>query len=168
MRCFSFDRDCLSCSHRHSDNFHTSYGRQAAGRHGPLGHPGSHRAPQQHARMLVKFETKSNRVKGLAFHPKRCVLRACALCLPLQSSAVRSRLTTALCRPWILASLHSGVIQVRVQSPRICVHSRADTCLVARSCGHAQLQPVDSSGLFCSSAVPRQRPSPTLASQCCS
>lgn len=35
---------------------------------------------------LTKFETKSNRVKGLSFHPKR---------------------------PWILASLHSGVIQVR-------------------------------------------------------
>ncbi|KAI4992111.1 hypothetical protein ZWY2020_041974 [Hordeum vulgare] len=35
--------------------------------------------------MLTKFETKSNRVKGLAFHPWR---------------------------PWILASLHSGVIQM--------------------------------------------------------
>ncbi|GMH39915.1 hypothetical protein BSKO_07819 [Bryopsis sp. KO-2023] len=35
--------------------------------------------------MLTKFETKSMRVKGLAFHPKR---------------------------PWILASLHSGVIQL--------------------------------------------------------
>ena len=35
--------------------------------------------------MLTKFETKSNRVKGLAFHPRR---------------------------PWILASLHSGVIQM--------------------------------------------------------
>ena len=35
--------------------------------------------------MLTKFETKSNRVKGLTFHPKR---------------------------PWILASLHSGVIQL--------------------------------------------------------
>ncbi|KAJ7564293.1 hypothetical protein O6H91_02G011500 [Diphasiastrum complanatum] len=35
--------------------------------------------------MLVKFETKSNRVKGLSFHPRR---------------------------PWILASLHSGVIQL--------------------------------------------------------
>ncbi|PIA60556.1 hypothetical protein AQUCO_00300208v1 [Aquilegia coerulea] len=33
--------------------------------------------------MLTKFETKSNRVRGLSFHPKR---------------------------PWILASLHSGVI----------------------------------------------------------
>lgn len=36
-------------------------------------------------RMLVKFETTSNRVKGLAFHAKR---------------------------PWILASLHNGVIQL--------------------------------------------------------
>jgi len=36
-------------------------------------------------KMLVKFENKSNRVKGLAFHPKR---------------------------PWILASLHNGVIQL--------------------------------------------------------
>ncbi|KAL3514715.1 hypothetical protein ACH5RR_027432 [Cinchona calisaya] len=35
--------------------------------------------------MLTKFETKSNRVKGLSFHSKR---------------------------PWILASLHSGVIQL--------------------------------------------------------
>eukprot|EP00184_Porphyridium_aerugineum_P008209 CAMPEP_0184692534 /NCGR_PEP_ID=MMETSP0313-20130426/977_1 /TAXON_ID=2792 /ORGANISM="Porphyridium aerugineum, Strain SAG 1380-2" /LENGTH=1312 /DNA_ID=CAMNT_0027150371 /DNA_START=407 /DNA_END=4345 /DNA_ORIENTATION=+ len=35
--------------------------------------------------MLTKFETKSNRVKGLSFHPKR---------------------------PWILSSLHSGSIQL--------------------------------------------------------
>ncbi|KAJ9518428.1 hypothetical protein QJQ45_018452 [Haematococcus lacustris] len=35
--------------------------------------------------LLLKFETKSNRVKGLAFHPKR---------------------------PWVLASLHNGVIQL--------------------------------------------------------
>ncbi|KAL0487441.1 COPI alpha [Acrasis kona] len=35
--------------------------------------------------MLIKFETKSNRVKGLSFHPKR---------------------------PWILASLHTGIIQL--------------------------------------------------------
>ncbi|KAJ1983510.1 hypothetical protein H4R34_001235 [Dimargaris verticillata] len=35
--------------------------------------------------LLTKFETKSNRVKGLAFHPKR---------------------------PWILASLHNGCIQL--------------------------------------------------------
>ncbi|PNW73616.1 hypothetical protein CHLRE_13g565850v5 [Chlamydomonas reinhardtii] len=35
--------------------------------------------------MLTKFETKSNRVKGLSFHPKR---------------------------PWVLASLHSGVVQL--------------------------------------------------------
>ncbi|CAN1836475.1 Coatomer subunit alpha-1 [Linum perenne] len=35
--------------------------------------------------MLTKFETKSNRVKGLSFHSKR---------------------------PWVLASLHSGVIQL--------------------------------------------------------
>jgi len=35
--------------------------------------------------MLAKFETKSNRVKGLIFHVKR---------------------------PWILASLHNGVIQL--------------------------------------------------------
>ncbi len=37
------------------------------------------------ANMLTRFETKSNRVKGLSFHPKR---------------------------PWILGSLHSGVIQL--------------------------------------------------------
>ncbi|KAA8491996.1 Coatomer subunit alpha [Porphyridium purpureum] len=35
--------------------------------------------------MLTKFETKSNRVKGLAFHPKR---------------------------PWVLSTLHSGSIQL--------------------------------------------------------
>lgn len=35
--------------------------------------------------MLTKFETKSNRVKGLAFHPHR---------------------------PWVLASLHNGVVQL--------------------------------------------------------
>jgi WD40 repeat protein len=35
--------------------------------------------------MLTKFESKSNRVKGLAFHPQR---------------------------PWILTSLHNGVIQL--------------------------------------------------------
>uniref|UniRef100_A0A2C9L6T8 Uncharacterized protein n=1 Tax=Biomphalaria glabrata TaxID=6526 RepID=A0A2C9L6T8_BIOGL len=35
--------------------------------------------------MLTKFETKSARVKGLTFHPKR---------------------------PWALASLHNGVIQL--------------------------------------------------------
>ena len=42
--------------------------------------------------MLTKFETKSNRVKGLAFHPKRSVSAcvywamsccACSLCLML-------------------------------------------------------------------------------------
>ena len=35
--------------------------------------------------MLSKFESKSNRVKGLCFHPTR---------------------------PWILASLHNGLIQL--------------------------------------------------------
>lgn len=35
--------------------------------------------------MLIKFESKSNRVKGLAFHPKR---------------------------PWLLASLHNGSVQI--------------------------------------------------------
>lgn len=35
--------------------------------------------------MLTKFETKSARVKGLSFHPKR---------------------------PWVLSSLHNGVIQL--------------------------------------------------------
>lgn len=36
-------------------------------------------------RMLTKFETKSPRVKGLAFHVNR---------------------------PWVLASLHNGVLQL--------------------------------------------------------
>eukprot|EP00035_Acanthoeca_spectabilis_P020209 m.431665 g.431665 ORF g.431665 m.431665 type:complete len:1324 (+) comp17334_c0_seq1:16-3987(+) len=40
---------------------------------------------QQQATMLSKFESKSNRVKGIAFHPKR---------------------------PWVIASLHSGVLQL--------------------------------------------------------
>lgn len=35
--------------------------------------------------MLIKLDTKSARVKGVAFHPKR---------------------------PWVLASLHIGVIQL--------------------------------------------------------
>jgi coatomer subunit alpha len=35
--------------------------------------------------MLTKFESKSNRVKGLSFHP---------------------------IRPWILTSLHNGIIQL--------------------------------------------------------
>lgn len=35
--------------------------------------------------MIIKFETKSQRVKGLSFHPKRS---------------------------WILASLHNGAIQL--------------------------------------------------------
>ena len=35
--------------------------------------------------MLIKFESKSNRVKGVSFHPKR---------------------------PWILASLHNGAVQL--------------------------------------------------------
>jgi coatomer protein complex subunit alpha (xenin) len=35
--------------------------------------------------MLIKFESKSNRVKGISFHPKR---------------------------PWILASLHNGTVQL--------------------------------------------------------
>ena len=30
------------------------------------------------AAMLTKFETKSNRVKGLSFHPKRCFSRTAA------------------------------------------------------------------------------------------
>ncbi|KCV69616.1 hypothetical protein H696_04035 [Fonticula alba] len=41
--------------------------------------------PGGSGRMLVKFETKSNRVKGVAFHPRR---------------------------PWVIASLHTGVIQL--------------------------------------------------------
>lgn len=43
------------------------------------------RFEKEEDKMLTKFETKSNRVKGLSFHSKR---------------------------PWILASLHSGVIQL--------------------------------------------------------
>ena len=43
------------------------------------------KAGQEAGRMLTKFETKSPRVKGLAFHATR---------------------------PWVLASLHNGVIQL--------------------------------------------------------
>jgi hypothetical protein len=43
--------------------------------------------PVLFVRLLPHPRTKSNRVKGLSFHPKR---------------------------PWILASLHSGVLQVCV------------------------------------------------------
>lgn len=35
--------------------------------------------------MIVKFETKSNRVKGISFHPTR---------------------------PWVITSLHSGAVQL--------------------------------------------------------
>jgi hypothetical protein len=45
---------------------------------------------------LTKFETKSSRVKGLDFHPKR---------------------------PWVLASLHNGVIQVRFIAFIVCLVS---------------------------------------------
>ena len=48
------------------------------------------------ANMLTKFETKSNRVKGLAMHPGR---------------------------PWVLSSLHNGVIQLwdyRCVDARVC------------------------------------------------
>jgi WD40 repeat protein len=45
----------------------------------------SHSTMAQNNSFLIKFETKSNRVKGLAFHPKR---------------------------PWIAASLHNGIVQI--------------------------------------------------------
>jgi WD40 repeat protein len=45
----------------------------------------SHSTMAQNNSFLIKFETKSNRVKGLAFHPKR---------------------------PWIAASLHNGTVQI--------------------------------------------------------
>ena len=62
--------------------------------------------------MLIKFETKSMRVKGISFHPTR---------------------------PWVLTSLHSGVIQlwdykIRTQIDRFDEHSggrkeRDDVCV---------------------------------------
>ena len=48
--------------------------------------------------MLTKFESKSARVKGLAFHPVR---------------------------PWVCASLHNGVIQLCVQSTQHLVLNHA-------------------------------------------
>lgn len=42
-------------------------------------------AAPKYPQHLIKLETRSNRVKGLAFHPRR---------------------------PWILTSLHNGVIQL--------------------------------------------------------
>ena len=104
--------------------------------------------------MLTKFETKSNRVKGLSFHPKRYVTRARSIYVSIYVSIFSlslprafvvvvvvillllaflflsfflfktSKLSFSLClaftflfvylfgRPWILASLHSGVIQL--------------------------------------------------------
>ena len=47
-----------------------------------LGGLGGRRAEVE---MLTKFETKSNRVKGLSFHPSR---------------------------PWVLCSLHNGIVQL--------------------------------------------------------
>ena len=68
--------------------------------------------------MLTKFETKSNRVKGLSFHPKRCEAEP-ADSRGQSQSAVQDPLLCVLIltattghRQWILASLHSGVIQV--------------------------------------------------------
>ena len=69
--------------------------------------------------MLTKFETKSNRVKGLSFHPKRCEVEVPVSRDPSQPAMHDPRLfcviiltATAGHRQWILASLHSGVIQV--------------------------------------------------------
>ena len=54
--------------------------------------------------MLTKFDSKSNRVKGLSFHPRR---------------------------PWILAALHNGCLQVRLRlasaPARLRAPSRAPT-----------------------------------------
>ena len=47
--------------------------------------PSSKSHHQSQYQMLTKFESKSSRVKGIAFHPKR---------------------------PWVLSSLHSGLIQL--------------------------------------------------------
>ena len=49
------------------------------------GSPRVIKQPKPRATMLTKFESKSARVKGLAFHPVR---------------------------PWVAASLHNGVIQL--------------------------------------------------------
>lgn len=47
--------------------------------------PSNVESQQYSYQMLTKFESKSSRVKGIVFHPKR---------------------------PWVLASLHSGLIQL--------------------------------------------------------
>ncbi|KAF1984474.1 Coatomer, alpha subunit [Aulographum hederae CBS 113979] len=47
----------------------------------------------QYPSMLTKFESKSSRAKGIAFHPKR-------------------RVPSSLNKPWILVSLHSSTIQL--------------------------------------------------------
>jgi hypothetical protein len=57
---------------------------------------------------LTKFETKSNRVKGLSFHPKR---------------------------PWIVASLHNGVIQVPHQIQKSDKFLLLESCQLCCSCG---------------------------------
>jgi coatomer protein complex subunit alpha (xenin) len=48
---------------------------------------GRYKLRRASAVMLTKFDSKSNRVKGLSFHPRR---------------------------PWILAALHNGCLQVRL------------------------------------------------------
>ena len=78
--------------------------------------------------MLTKFETKSNRVKGLSFHP--CVLSAslCSLFPPSSLALLEGGapahvaeahvLTLLGCprvhrsRPWVLCSLHNGIVQL--------------------------------------------------------
>lgn len=55
--------------------------------------------------MLTKFESKSARVKGLAFHPVR---------------------------PWVCASLHNGVIQLYVYVARDWSDSASDSTVESR------------------------------------
>jgi hypothetical protein len=62
-------------------------------------------------KMLIKFENRSNRVKGLSFHPTR---------------------------PWILASLHNGAVQlwdctyrIALQHLQQLAHSTLLLCMLA-------------------------------------
>ena len=70
----SYQQVCLACATEAELAHSAAAARRRGRRLGPT-----------LASMLTKFETKSNRVKGLAFHPSR---------------------------PWVLASLHNGVVQL--------------------------------------------------------
>ncbi|CAI9735621.1 coatomer subunit alpha-like isoform X1 [Octopus vulgaris] len=78
---FAAEQEVLPCS-IHVDIFYNLSRSRELYEEEPVNKPFADCSPST---MLTKFETKSARVKGLSFHPKR---------------------------PWVLASLHNGVIQL--------------------------------------------------------